>query len=290
MRIGFVGLGNIGGPAALNLIKAGHQLDVHDLRRQTATPHLEMGANWAESPAEVARHAEAVFTSLPYPEDVERVVLGPGGISESISSGAVYGDMTTSSVKLTRRLHALLKERGVNMLDMPITGGHAGSMAATMVIFVGGDEGVYRSMLPVLQKMGKPVYCGKGGSGNVCKLVNNLIGHSFGQVMTEAFTIGVKAGVPLETLVSALSMGGHGQPVVPNVRYTGKYQNGSRVELSAASVRLACELGRELQVPAEISNVVEQRFIEALAKGWGKLSPEGIHKVFFARSGVELRS
>jgi 3-hydroxyisobutyrate dehydrogenase len=289
MRIGFIGLGNIGGPAALNLIKGGHLLAVHDIRRAAATAHLEMGANWAGSPAEAARDADAVFTSLPFPKDVEAVTLGPGGITESLSAGAVYGDMTTSSVSLTRKLHALFKERGVDMLDMPITGGHAGSLAATMVIFVGGDEPVYRRLKPVLELMGKPVHCGPGGSGNVCKLVNNLIGHSFGQVVTEAFTIGVKAGVPLETLIRALSMGGHGQPFVPNVRFTGKYQNGSRLELSAASVRLACELARELHVPAEVANVVEQRFIEALAKGWGNLSPEGIQKVYFSRSGVELR-
>ena len=289
MRIGFIGLGNIGGPAALHLVEAGHQVNVHDLRRQAATVHMEKGATWADSPGETARGCEAVFTSLPFPQDVESVVLGPKGIIEGISRGAVYGDLTTNQASLTRRLHATMKQKGVEMLDMPITGGHAGSMAATMVIFVGGDEPVFNRLRPVIALMGKPVYCGPNGSGNTCKLVNNLIGHSFEEVVMEAFTIGVRAGVPLKTLIEALSKGGLGRPYVPNVKYTGKYENGSRLDLAAASVHFACELGRELHVPAEVRAVVEQRYMEALAKGWGHLSPGGIQKVYESRSGVELR-
>jgi 3-hydroxyisobutyrate dehydrogenase len=289
VNIGFIGLGNIGGPAVLNLIKGGHRVTVHDLRTQAASKHLELGAKWADSPAQAARGNDAVFTCLPFPRDVESVVTGPKGVVEGIPSGAVYGDLTTNRVSLTRKLYRLLKEKAVDMLDMPITGGHAGAVAATMVIFVGGDESVYNRLKPVLELMGRPVYCGTSGSGNICKLVNNLIGHSFEEVVFEAFTIGVKAGVPLKTLVEALSMGGLGRPYLPNVRFTGEYKDGSRLDLAAASVQLACELGRELHVPAEVSNVVEQRYMEALAKGWGHLSPSGIRKVYESRSGVELR-
>jgi 3-hydroxyisobutyrate dehydrogenase len=289
MRIGFIGLGNIGGPAALHLVEAGHQVAVHDLRRHAAAPHIEKGARWAGSPAEAARGADAVFTSLPFPEDVESVVLGKSGIVEGIPRGAVYGDLTTNRVSLTRKLYAVLKERGVDMLDMPITGGHAGSVAATMVIFVGGDEPVYRRMKPVIELMGRPVYCGPNGSGNVCKLVNNLAGHGFEAVIHEAFTIGVKAGVPVKTLIEALSLGGHGKPYVPGLKFTGDYGGGSRLDLASASVSLACELGRELHVPAEVGAVIEQRYMEALAKGLANLGPGAVLKVYEERTGVELR-
>ena len=290
MRIGFIGLGKIGGAAALNLIKGGHQLAVYDVRSQAATDHLKMGATWAESPAAAARDAGAVFTSVPFPPDVEAVTRGPKGIAESIRPGAVYCDMTTNRVSLTRELHAFFKQRGVDMLDMPITGGHSGAVAGTIVTFVGGEEPVYLRMKPVLELIGRPVYCGPGGSGNVCKLVNNMIHHSFGQVVTEACTVGVKAGVPLDTLIKALSMGWLGtRPFVPNVRFAGEYDDGSRVELSAASVQLGCELAREVHVPAEIVNIVEQRYIEALAKGWGGLSSDAIQQVFASHSGVELK-
>ena len=289
MRIGFIGLGNIGGPAALHLVEAGHQVSVHDLARQAAAAHIEKGARWADSPAEAAQGADAVFTSLPFPEDVESVVLGANGIVEGIPSGAVYGDLTTNRVSLTRKLYTTLKERGVDMLDMPITGGHAGSVAATMVIFVGGDEPVYRRFKPVIELMGRPVYCGPNGSGNVCKLVNNLAGHGFEAVIHEAFTIGVKAGVPVKTLIEALSKGGHGKPYVPGLKFTGDYGGGSRLDLAAASVYLACELGRELRVPAEVSAVIEQRYMEALAKGLDNLGPGAVQMVYESRSGVELR-
>ena len=101
--------------------------------------------------------------------------------------------------------------------------------------------------------------------------------------------MGVKAGVPLKTMLQALSMARLGKPLLQGLKYTGKFENGSRLDLAAASVQLACELARELHVPAEVSNVVEQRYVEALAKGWGQLSPTGIQKVFESRSGVALR-
>lgn len=296
MRIGFIGLGDIGGPAALHLIEAGHQVTVHRRHRQAASMYLEKGARWADSPAETARGCEAVFTALPFPQDVESVVLGPKGIIEGIPQGAVYGDLSTNRVSLTRRLYALLKQRGVDMLDMPINGGYVGSVRpgfsdvdAIMVIFVGGDEPVYRRLKPVIELMGRPVYCGPTGSGAITKIVGGLITHAFEEVALEAFTIGVKAGVPLKTLVEALSMGRLGKPYVPNLKFTSKYEGGARLEISFTSVRLACELGRELQVPAEISAIVEQRQLEALAKGWGHLCGRIIRKVYERRSGVELK-
>ena len=289
MKMGWIGLGNIGGPAALHLLEGGHQLKVHDLRREAATRHLEMGAQWADSPAETAEGNDIVFTSLPFPADVESVVLGPKGVLERVSRGSVYGDLTTNRLSLTRRLYQVLRGKGVAMLDMPISGGHAGSVAATMAIWVGGDEVTYNRLRPVLELMGRPMYCGPNGSGNICKLVNNLIGHAIAEVLFEGFTMGVKAGVPLKTLAEALSMAGLGKPLLQGLKYTGKYEDGSRLELAAASVQLACEVAREFHVPAEVSNVVEQRYVEALAKGWGHLSPAAIQKVYESHSGVALR-
>src|SRR6516162_2806539 len=120
MRIGFIGLGNMGGPMALNLIKAGHSLVVNDIRREMAEPHLAAGAKWADTAADVARDAELVLTSLPGPKEVEQVCLGgENGIIHGISKGAVYADLSTNSPTVVRRLHSLFAEKGIAMRTLP---------------------------------------------------------------------------------------------------------------------------------------------------------------------------
>ena len=129
MRIGFIGLGNMGGPMALNLIKAGHSLIVHDVRRQAATVHLERGAKWADSPSALARESELVLTSLPGPKEVEAVALGPNGIIHGIVAGTIYADLSTGSPTVMRRLHAAFKDKGVHVLDAPVSGARSSPAA-----------------------------------------------------------------------------------------------------------------------------------------------------------------
>ena len=289
MNIGWIGLGNIGGPAALHLVEGGHSVKVHDIRREAAASHLAKGAKWANSPAEASEGCDAVFTSLPFPPDVEAVVYGPKGLKETLSPGSVYGDLTTNKLSLTKRMFRELGEEGVAVLDMPISGGHRGSVAGTMAIWVGGDEAVFNRMLPVLQIMGNPLYCGPSGSGTIIKLVNNLITTSIPEIIVEGLTIGIKADVPMEVMMKALPMGLLGKSPLQGLSFVDEYQTGSRLELGAASLRFACELARELDVPADLANVVEQRHIEALAKGWAKRAAEEMYKVFESHSGVKLR-
>jgi 3-hydroxyisobutyrate dehydrogenase len=137
MRIGFIGLGNMGGPMALNMIKAGHPLTVYDVRREAAEPHLAAGARWAESPGAVAAECELVVTSLPGPKEIEEVALGEGGIIGGIARGAIYADLSTNSPALVRRLHAAFKEKGIEVLDTPVSGGIPGARNATLAVMVG---------------------------------------------------------------------------------------------------------------------------------------------------------
>src|SRR5579875_1581240 len=120
MRVGFIGLGNMGGPMALNILKKGHSVVVNDIRREMAEPHLAAGAQWADSPAAVAAKAEVVLTSLPGPKEVEAVALGPNGILSGIERGAVYADLSTNSPTVIRRIHEAFKQKGVAMLDAPV--------------------------------------------------------------------------------------------------------------------------------------------------------------------------
>ena len=294
MKVGFVGLGNMGNPMASNLIKAGHQLTVHDLRREAATNLLEMGANWVDAPKDVVPGNEVVFTSLPVPRDVEAVVLGENGIMEGATPGTVYMDLSTNSPTAIRRIHDVCAERGVTVLDAPVSGGVYGAAAATLAVMVGGDQAVYDRMKPTLDAIGSHVvYCGPIGNGMVCKICNNLLSMGIGVLMTEALTLGVKAGVDLATLadVIANSSGGNRRLTekFPRYLFKGNFEPGFATALAAKDVRLATDLGREYGIPMELSNLVDQRHVEAMFRGWGPEDSDAVSKIQEEKAGVQLR-
>ena len=154
MDIGFIGVGNMGFGMANNIIKGGHALIVHDVRRDAASPLLEQGATWAETPQQVAAQSEITFTSLPGPPEVEAVALGDTGILAGCRPGSVYIDLSTNAPSLVRRLHAILQEQGVHMLDAPVSGGVVGARTGLLAVMVGGDEAIYNRMKPTLDAIG----------------------------------------------------------------------------------------------------------------------------------------
>ena len=294
MKVGFVGLGNMGNPMASNLLKAGHQLTVHDLRREAATNLLEMGANWADVPKDVVPGNDVVFTSLPVPRDVQAVVLGDNGILEGSDTSTVYMDLSTNSPTIIRQIHDTLAERGVTVLDAPVSGGVYGAAAGTLAVMVGGDKAVFNRMKPTLDAIGSHVvYCGPIGNGMVCKICNNLLSMGIGVLMTEALTLGVKAGVDLATLadVIANSSGGNRRLVekFPRYLFQGNFEPGFATALAAKDVRLATDLGREYGIPMELSNLVDQRHVEAMFRGWGPEDSDAVSKIQEEKAGVQLR-
>lgn len=294
MKVGFIGLGNMGNPMATNLVNAGHELVVHDLRREAATNLLEMGATWADTPKEAVPGRDVVFTSLPVPRDVEAVVLGENGILEGASSETVYMDLSTNSPTAIRRIHDICAEKGVTVLDAPVSGGTYGAAAATLAVMVGGDKSVYDRIKPTLDAIGSHVvYCGPIGNGMVCKICNNLLSMGIGVLMTEALTMGVKAGVDLATLadVIANSTGGNKRLTdkFPRFLFKGNFEPGFATALAAKDVRLATDLGREYGIPMELSNLVDQRHVEAMFRGWGPEDSDAVSKIQEEKSGVQLR-
>ena len=297
MRIGFIGLGNMGGPMALNLMKAGHSLVVNDIRRAMAEPHLAGGARWADTPAEVARMSELVLTSLPGPKEVEAVALGENGIILGIAQGSVYADLSTSSPSLIRRIHAAFAENGTAVLDAPVSGGIPGARAATLAVMVGGDEAVYTKIKPALDGIGdKVTYVGAVGAGAVAKLVHNMIALCTTQLLAEAFTMGVKAGVTPQALLTAVENGAYGQGMLlkgtmPKMVFRGNFDRVSfALRLSRKDLALATALGRELDVPMPIANLVEQDLLTALAHGLGEKDSSAAFTVQEDRAGVKVRT
>ena len=276
MRIGFIGLGNMGGPMALNLIKAGHTLIVHDVRRESAKPHLDAGATWADSPKDVARQGELILTSLPGPPEVEAVALGPDGIIHGAVAGTVYADLSTNSPTVMRKLYAVFKEKGIHVLDSPVSGGVIGAKRGTLQVMVGGDESIFREVKDVLGGIGNSVgYMGPIGAGTIAKLVHNMISILTRSLVAEGFTLGVKAGVKPEALLEAIRGASFGQGLIlshmiPDVIFKGDFDKVRfALKLARKDVGLATALAREYDVPMPLASVGEQILIAAMARGWG---------------------
>jgi 3-hydroxyisobutyrate dehydrogenase len=297
MRIGFIGLGNMGGPMALNLIKSGHTLIVHDVRRAAAAPHLDRGAKWADSPKVAAQQSELILTSLPGPKDVETVALGADGIIHGAVAGTVYADLSTGSPTVIRRLHAAFKDRGVHLLDAPVSGGVLGAQRGTLQVMVGGDEGIFNEVRSVLQAIGHKVdYMGPIGSGTIAKLVHNMISITVRQLIAEGFTLGVKAGVKPEALLEAIRGASFGQGLIlshmiPDVVFKGAFDTVRfALKLARKDVGLATELAREYDVPMPMASLGEQVLIEALARGWGDKDSTAPWMLQEEAAGVTVRA
>ena len=193
MKIGFIGLGMMGAGMASNLQKAGHDLFVHDLTRQAASRHLSAGATWADSPQSVAEACDLVFTSLPTPADVQTV---GNSLTQGFRPGAAWFDLSTNAVDVVRALHAACAEQGVAFLDAPVSGGPKGANSGRLAIWVGGDQDIYNKYQSVLSAMGdQAAYIGPIGAGSIAKLVHNASSAAVNVVLSEVFTMGIKAGV-----------------------------------------------------------------------------------------------
>jgi 3-hydroxyisobutyrate dehydrogenase len=297
MRIGFIGLGNMGGPMALNLIKAGHMLVVHDVRYDAAKPHLERGAKWAESPKAAARESELILTSLPGPAEVEAVALSANGIIQGAVAGTVYADLSTGSPTVMRKVHAAFKEKGIHVLDAPVSGGVWGAQHGTLQVMVGGDESIYREVKSVLQAVGDKVgYMGPIGAGTIAKLVHNMIGMATRAVVAEGFTLGVKAGVTPEALLEAIRGAAFGQglllsQMLPNVIFKGDFDTVRfGLKLARKDIGLATALAREYNVPMPMAAVAEQIMMEAMARGWGDKDSTAPWMLQEEAAGVQVRA
>jgi 3-hydroxyisobutyrate dehydrogenase len=275
MKIGFIGLGMMGAGMAANLQKAGHDLVVHDLTRQAASKHLKAGATWAESPRAVAEACDIVFTSLPTPPDVQKVGLGENGLIAGFRRGAAWFDLSTNAVDVVRSLHATLAEKGIDFLDAPVSGGPKGANSGRLAIWIGGDRDVFDRYLPVLSAMGdQAAYIGPIGAGSIAKLVHNASSAAVNVVLSEVFTMGIKAGVEPLALFAAVRQGASGRnrmfDRLADHFLTGSYDPADfALRLLHKDVSLACQLAREVQVPMRLTNLALMELTEALNHGWG---------------------
>jgi 3-hydroxyisobutyrate dehydrogenase len=273
MKVGFVGLGHMGAPMSRNILAAGHDLVVHDLRAEAAAALVAGGAAWAGSPREAAQGRDVVITMLPTPRSVEEALLGPGGLLDGLAPGAVWIDMSTSVPAVADRVRAVAEPRGVEVLDAPVSGMASGARAGTLQIFVGGQEQAYRRVRPLLEAMGDPdriMHVGPHGAGYTVKLMINLLWFTHLTATAEVLTVGTAAGVDLATLrhcLLASPAASHFlESDVLSVLRDGDYDEGFALALACKDLGLAVDLARDTGVPAEVSAVVEQIYRRARAQ------------------------
>jgi 3-hydroxyisobutyrate dehydrogenase len=292
MKIGFIGLGAMGRGMASSLQRAGHELVVNDMRRDAATEYIDNGATWASTPRELAAQVELVFSSLPTPQDVEAVALGDNGLVAGFREGSVWFDLTTNSVEVVRRLHAVLAEKGVQLMDAPVSGGPTGAANGRLAIWIGGERDAYDRYIDVLGAMSDDArYIGTIGAGTIAKLTHNMASLAINAVVTEVLTMGVKAGVEPLALWEAVRNGGAGrQRCFDNVSrrfLKGKLDPPSfRLRLAYKDAQLAMQLARDSGVPMRLCNLVATEMTEALNRGWGERDSQSFLLLQQERAGV----
>lgn len=295
MRIGFIGVGNIGHPMAGQLLNAGHALTIHDVRREAGSDLVAAGAAWADSPAALAGECEVIATCLPGPPEMEKVCLGPSGILEGVEPGALYVDHTTNSPLLVRRVHATLAAKKVQMLDAPVSGGMEGAQTRDLLVMVGGERAVFERARPVLDAMAKRVlYTGAIGTGSIAKIMHNCATFTLDLVMAECWTVGVKAGIDPAVIVDAFNQAALGHMMSLKVRLPATYLRGNfearfSLALARKDLGLALELARVTEVPMRLAALCEQEMIEAMARGWANRDSSIVLTLQEERARVQVR-
>jgi len=273
--VGFIGLGVMGGPMALNILKGGHPLTVYDLSPQAVARLTQAGARAAGSPREVGAVSEVVVTMLPEPQHVEQVVLGSDGVAQGLRPGGVVIDMSTIDPITSQRVAAELAKRGIHMVDSPVGKTSEHAVSGTLTLMVGGEPEVIARVKPVLDRMGSETfYCGGPGMGHAMKLTNNLLATTIMAATTEALAIGAKCGLTLEMMIEVMktTMAWNNQlgVAMPKKAFKGDDSPGFMVKLAAKDVRLAVELAKKQGFDALVGAGAQATLERAMRMGFGE--------------------
>ena len=294
--IGFIGVGTMGSHMTRNLLKQHYPVTVFDLNREATEELREFGAEVADSASTCASAGEVVITMLPSSPHVEAAVLGSGGAVEGMEAGSILIDMSTIDPLVSRSVNRAATERGIRMLDAPVSGGSVGARDATLTIMVGGPADLFEECKPILEAMGRNViHCGDAGMGEVVKVVNNLIAGVSMAVVAEAFNIGVQAGADPQMMYDVVSKSSgdcwalrHNLPysgIVPNAAVNNDYAPGFMVDLMQKDLGLAMSAAKGLKAPAFLAATAHELFGSASNLGYGRQDMSAIRKAIESLTG-----
>jgi 2-hydroxy-3-oxopropionate reductase len=294
LTVGYIGLGLMGKSIARNILKAGFPLVVHNRSRKAVDELVAEGARATSSPAEVAAQVEVVFTNLPDTPDVEKVVLGPGGILDGAHPGLIWVDNSTVKPAAARTLSLRLAEKGVLSLDAPVSGGDIGARDATLAIMVGGPEEALEKVMPVFQAMGKTVtHVGAAGAGQVAKAANQIMVAAQMVAMGELLIFSQKAGVDPLRVVEAIK-GGAAQcwtlDVKPPRLFAGNRSPGFKAHMQAKDLNIILETAREYGIPLPSAALDAQLYNAMLQNGMGELDNSAVIGIIEQLAGERLNT
>lgn len=294
--VGFIGVGTMGRPMAVNLLRAGYQLTVYDVVPTAAQSLTSEGALVAGSPRAAAAAGEIVVSMLPASRHVVAAMFGPDGAVEGLRQGATLIDMSTIDPGTTKRVAAAVQAKGARMLDAPVSGSSIGATEGTLTIMVGGDAGVFAEMREILGAMGRNViHCGAIGMGETVKLANNMVAGISMVAVAEAFTLGVRAGADPHVLFDVMSKSSGNcwtlqtrapvPGVVANSPASHEFAPGFMTDLMHKDLGLALAAGDELGVPLALTSLTRQLYTMTSAQGYGRKDFSAVAKLLasFAR-------
>ena len=291
MDVAVIGLGTMGAPMALNLMKAGHRVVVHNRTRDRELPLVEAGAQRADTPAAAAANADIIVTCVSDTPDVQTIILDGNGVIAGAKPGSLVIDMSTISPTTTRDIAASLAEKGVAMLDAPVSGGSEGAQQGTLSIMVGGDAADVARAMPVLEAMGKTItHVGNIGAGQLTKAINQIIVAGTYWSIAEGMALGLKAGLDMEKVTQAVGGGAAGSWGLTNRAgnmINNEYPLGFRVRLHRKDLLIALEAARELNLPLPMAAYVEQVESSLIGKGYGDEDVSAIARSVREQGGVE---
>lgn len=293
MKVGFIGLGNMGGPMCRNIIKGGHDVTVFDLNAAAIKTCTDLGAKAAASPKDVASQVDVVMTSLPMPRDVEAVALGPNGIIEGAKQGTIYVDLSTNSPSMIRKIAAVLAPKGITMIDAPVSGGAIGAEKRTIAIMVGGDRAAYDRCMPVFESFGQNIsHLGALGSGAIAKIVNNMLAFSNMAAAAEGLMLGAAAGIDPDALNEVIRNSSGNSMAYRGVAYktlNGDWSPTFTIDLAYKDLHLALELGDELGIPLAMGAQTHNLMRMARGMGFGGDDASALMRVYEKTLGREVR-
>lgn len=287
--VAFIGLGAMGSAMASHLLAAGHRLRVYARRPEAMQPFVDRGAVACASPAEAARGAQFVFTNVTATADVEQVLLGAGGVIETAAPGTIVIDHSTISALATREIAARLAEKGIEMLDCPVSGGVKGAQAATLSIMVGGKPDVLERARPLLEKLGTTItYIGDHGAGQVAKACNQIVQVVNIEGIAEAMLFARANGVDCLTVLRALQAGFAGSKMLDLMgpKMAGRdFAAGIEARLHQKDYGLILEMAHEAGLAMPAVAIVAQQLNALVGQGWGKQDTSALLKVLEAANG-----
>jgi len=294
LRIGCVGLGIMGRPMALNVLKAGFAVTAWNRSANARFDEvIAAGARRAGAPREVAEHADVVITNVTDSPDVEAVILGEQGVLQGAKPGTIVIDCSTISPDVTRAIAARLQERDVTLLDAPVSGGERGAIEGTLSIMVGGEGWALEKVRPVLEAMGKRiVHCGPAGAGQTVKLCNQVVVGLHNLAMSEALVLAAKAGISVDRMLEAVSAGAAGSWALSNLAprvLKRDFAPGFKIGLQQKDLKLALEAGRSARAPLPGTALVHQLYTALEAAGLADEGNQALVKALEQLAGVEVR-